>query len=82
MDLFNQLKNKALNLTTSPGVYLLKNKKEEVIYVGKSKNLKNRVISYFRNLSSHNEKVRKMVENVEYFDFFVTKNELGPGALY
>ena len=75
MNTKNKLKEKALNLTTNPGVYLMKNKNEEIIYVGKAKNLKNRVVSYFRNLSSHNEKVRKMIENVCDFNFFVTDSE-------
>lgn len=75
MDNLNKLKNKALILTTSPGVYLMKNSREEIIYVGKAKNLKNRVVSYFRNFSAQNEKVRKMVENVEDFDFIVTSSE-------
>ncbi len=75
MDTRNILKEKALNLTTNPGVYLMKNKNEEIIYIGKAKNLKNRVVSYFRNLSSHDEKVRKMVENVCDFNFFVTDSE-------
>ncbi len=47
----------------------------KIIYIGKAKNLKNRVVSYFRNLSSHNEKIRKMVENVCDFNFFVTDSE-------
>ena len=50
MDNLNKLKNKALILTTSPGVYLMKNSREEIIYVGKAKNLKNRVVSYFRKI--------------------------------
>ncbi len=75
MDTKNKLKKKALNLTTNPGVYLMKDKNEEIIYVGKAKNLRNRVVSYFRNLSSHDEKVKKMVENVCDFNFFVTDSE-------
>lgn len=75
MNTKNKLREKALNLTTNPGVYLMKNKNEEIIYVGKAKNLKNRVVSYFRNLSSHNVKVRKMIETVCDFDFFVTNSE-------
>lgn len=75
MDMLNKNKDKALKLTTKPGVYLMKNLKEEIIYIGKAKNLKNRVISYFRNLNAHNLKVRKMVENVADFDFIITKTE-------
>ena len=71
----NILKEKALNLTKSPGVYLMKNKDEEIIYIGKAKNLKNRVLSYFRKDYSHTEKVMKMVENVCDFAFYVTDTE-------
>lgn len=70
-----ELKNKAHSLTTKPGVYLMKNLKNEVIYIGKAKNLKNRVSSYFRNLSSHNERIRKLIEHVYDFDFIVTDSE-------
>lgn len=75
MDALNGNKTKALNLTIKPGVYLMKDLKEKIIYIGKAKNLKNRVVSYFRNLSAHNLKVRKMIENVEDFDFIVTETE-------
>ena len=75
MDRMERLREKARNLTDMPGVYLMKDNTGEVIYVGKAKVLKNRVSSYFRNNSSHNEKVRKMVSNVEDFDFIVTNSE-------
>ena len=70
-----QLKQKALSLTMQPGVYLMKDKQGEIIYVGKAKALKNRVVSYFRQNSSHNEKVRKMVSMVNDFDYIVTASE-------
>ena len=75
MDRMERLREKARNLTDMPGVYLMKDNTGEVIYVGKAKVLKNRVSSYFRNNSSHDEKVRKMVSNVEDFDFIVTNSE-------
>lgn len=75
MERLYDLRDKANILTTKPGVYLMKNKHGEIIYIGKAKNLKNRVSSYFRNLASHNEKVRSMVSNVENFDFIVTDSE-------
>ena len=56
-DKLEKLKDKALRLTDKPGVYLMKNKKNEVIYVGKAKVLRNRVVSYFRKFDSHDEKV-------------------------
>lgn len=71
-----RLSEKARNLTRSPGVYLMKNSKNEIIYIGKAKNLKNRVSSYFQpNNPSHNDKVRKMVENVHDFDYIVVDSE-------
>ncbi|WMJ22762.1 excinuclease ABC subunit UvrC [Paludicola sp. MB14-C6] len=72
----DQLSEKARNLTDLPGVYLMKNAKKEIIYIGKAKNLKNRVSSYFvLNNPSHNEKVRKMVSQVDDFDYIVVDSE-------
>lgn len=63
-------------LTSSPGVYIMKNCYGTVIYVGKAKNLKNRVSQYFVNNSQHSPKVLKMVSNVEDFEYIVTKSEV------
>lgn len=72
----SRLSEKARNLTHDPGVYLMKDKKGEIIYIGKAKNLKNRVSQYFQpNNPSHTEKVRRMVENVEDFDYIVVGSE-------
>ena len=75
MNTLEKLRKKALRLADSPGVYIMKDIKNKVIYVGKAKVLKNRVVSYFRDISSQNEKVRKMVEHVEDFDFILTDSE-------
>jgi len=69
------LQDKTHKLTTSPGVYLMKDKTEKIIYVGKAKNLKNRVTSYFRNNPDHTPKVAKMVSHVYDYDFIVTDSE-------
>ncbi len=69
------LKDKANTLPTTPGVYIMKNKKNEIIYVGKAKSLKNRVTQYFGSDLNHSEKVRKMVENIENFDFILCDSE-------
>ncbi len=69
------LKNKALTLVTKPGVYLMKDIDGNIIYIGKAKNLKNRVVSYFRHNKSHNNKVLKMVSLVDDFDYIVTDSE-------
>ena len=50
------------NMPNSPGVYLMKNINGKIIYVGKAKNLKNRVSSYFKNINSHNVKTLELVK--------------------
>ncbi|MBQ8430760.1 MAG: GIY-YIG nuclease family protein, partial [Clostridia bacterium] len=60
------MKQKIKNLPTEPGVYLMKDKANNVIYVGKAKNLKNRVSQYFLR-NQEILKVRKMVENIVDF---------------
>ena len=61
-------------LPESPGVYLMKDKDDNIIYVGKAKNLKNRVRSYF-NDSSKSQKVIKMVEKIDHFDYIIVETE-------
>ena len=63
------------NLPPNPGVYLMYDKNDEVIYVGKAKNLKKRVSSYFRKNSSHTPKVLAMVENIVRFEYIIVENE-------
>ena len=58
------LREKTSRLTTSPGVYIMRNKSGEIIYIGKAKNLHNRVSSYFRENPDHTPKVAAMVSNV------------------
>ena len=67
------IKEKLLTLTSEPGCYLMKDKNNEVIYVGKAKNLKNRVNSYFRG--QHNNKTTKLVSNIVDFEYIVTPSE-------
>lgn len=69
------IKQKVHNLTLDPGVYLMKDKTGQIIYVGKAKSLKKRVSSYFRENANHDEKVRKMVSHVFDFDYIVTDSE-------
>ena len=70
-----QLKQKALTLPYSPGVYLMKDKAGQVIYVGKAKKLKNRVTQYFQETASHTPKTRRMVSLVDDFDVIVAASE-------
>lgn len=70
------LNNKLNNLPTNSGIYIMKDKNDKVIYVGKAINLKNRVRSYFNNLSSHNAKTKKLVSNIADIDYIITDNEV------
>ena len=70
-----KIKQKLKTLTTRPGVYIMRNKDGEIIYIGKAKNLKNRVSQYFRN-SPKPSKVQAMVNNVDDFDYFIAVSEL------
>ena len=63
------------NLPTNPGVYLMYDQNDEIIYVGKAKNLKNRVSSYFRKNSSHTPKVIAMVESIVRFEYIIVGSE-------
>lgn len=70
-----RLKDKANKLPLTPGVYIMKNSGGDIIYIGKAKALKNRVSQYFGSQEKHLPKVRKMVENVEDFDYILTDSE-------
>ncbi len=72
--ILDTLREKANKLPLLPGVYIMKNKGGEVIYVGKAKKLKNRVTSYFHG--EHLPKVAAMVSNVADFDVIVVNSEL------
>jgi len=63
-------------LPDNPGVYLMKNSLGEIIYVGKAKNLKKRVKSYFQNTKNHSEKTRVMVSKVAEFEYIITDSEM------
>lgn len=69
------LKEKIKTLPYSPGVYLMKDSLDSIIYVGKSKNLKNRVSSYFQSSKSHSPKILKLVKNLKDFDYILTDTE-------
>lgn len=71
----NSLKQKANRLPLTPGVYIMKNKSGDIIYIGKAKALKNRVTQYFGIGNQHTEKVRQMVSNVEDFDYILCDSE-------
>ena len=68
------LKEKLLLLPNKPGCYLMKDKNGVIIYVGKAKNLKNRVNSYFK--STHTGKTKVLVSNIVDFEYIITNSEL------
>ena len=70
-----ELKEKALSLPLAPGVYLMQNKANEVIYVGKAKKLKNRVSQYFIDSAAHTPKTRLMVSRIDHFDVILAASE-------
>ncbi len=72
---FDELKEKAHALPLKPGVYIMQDAQNTVIYVGKAKALKNRVSQYFANLASHTEKTRAMVSSIDHFDVIVADSE-------
>ena len=72
---FEELKNKALSLPYEPGVYIMRDKTDTVIYVGKAKKLKNRVSQYFQDTASHSPKTRMMVSKIDHFDVIVARDE-------
>lgn len=69
------LLKKANSLPEAPGVYIMHDSKDTVIYVGKAKVLKNRVTQYFRKNQQHTPKVIKMVSCVDYFEYIVCDSE-------
>ncbi|MGN1201278.1 MAG: excinuclease ABC subunit UvrC [Candidatus Caccovivens sp.] len=70
-----KIQQKLKTLTTKPGVYIMRDKTGEIIYIGKAKNLKNRVSQYFRSSPKPN-KVQAMVDHVDDFDYFIATSEL------
>ena len=60
-------------IPTDPGIYLMKDSDSKIIYIGKAKNLKNRVRSYFNK--NQNYKTQKLVENISEIEFILTDNE-------
>jgi excinuclease ABC subunit C len=72
--LFN-LKEKLQSLPSSPGVYLMKDSLGGILYVGKAKNLKKRVQSYFRSSANHSPKIKKLVQHLKDFDYILVDTE-------
>lgn len=71
----NKIKEKLAKLPLCPGVYIMKDKEGDIIYVGKSKVLKNRVSQYFQTSSAHSAKTRSMVSQISDFEYIITDTE-------
>ena len=74
-----ELRKKVLTLPYDPGVYMMKNKEGKIIYIGKAKNLRKRVLSYFNHKAAHdttNWKTSKLISKIQDVDFLVTDNEI------
>ena len=71
----DELKDKAACLPLAPGVYVMRDKNDRVIYVGKAKKLKNRVSQYFQDTASHTPKTRMMVSKIDHFEVIVAASE-------
>ncbi len=67
--------NRLKDLPKNSGVYLMKDKDDNIIYVGKAKNLKNRINSYFREKKDLEVKTKILVKNIDNFDFIITNTE-------
>jgi excinuclease ABC subunit C len=70
------IKEELKKLPSSSGVYIMHDEKDEIIYVGKAINLKNRVSSYFRENINHSDKIKRMVSLIAWFEYIITENEL------
>ncbi len=69
------LRDKLAKVPTSPGVYIHKSADGKVLYVGKAKNLQNRLKSYFHGLEGHTAKTRALVSRIDDFEYIVVDNE-------
>ena len=76
-----RLREKAGRLPLSPGVYLMKDKAGTILYVGKSKALHNRVLSYFTDLDRHTVKTARLVGRIDDFEVMLTSTEIEALAL-
>lgn len=73
--MFN-LEEELKKLPDKPGVYIMHDKIDTIIYVGKAISLKNRVRQYFRSSTNHSPKIKRMVSLIERFEYIITDSEL------
>ncbi|MBP0979398.1 MAG: excinuclease ABC subunit UvrC [Oscillospiraceae bacterium] len=72
----NNINNIIKTFSTKPGVYIMKDNQDNIIYIGKAKNLKKRVSSYFNKNTNQDSKVAKLVKKINNIDYIVTGSEL------
>lgn len=72
----DKISNKLRLTPSNPGVYLMKNSSGKIIYIGKAKNLKKRISSYFTKTQFELPKTEILVSKIAYFDYIVTRNEV------
>lgn len=71
-----EIKQKLKDLPSEPGCYLMKDSNNVIIYVGKAKNLKSRVKSYFTKSTNHNRKTKALIKNIASFDIMIVSTEV------
>ena len=74
--MFFDLEEELKKLPASPGVYLMHNRRDEIIYVGKAVSLKNRVRQYFQSSRNKTAKIQQMVSHIAWFEYILTDSEL------
>ncbi len=72
----NLIEQRLKDLPQNPGVYIMKSQTGQILYIGKARNLFNRVHQYFGNNSNRSEKVLKLVSKVYDFEYIITNNEI------
>lgn len=73
---FEEIKDKVREFPVQSGVYLMKGLADKIIYIGKAKNLRNRVRSYFTDSKDHSPKTRLLVQNIQEVEYILTKTEV------
>lgn len=75
-DGFFDIEEELKKLPDKPGVYIMHDEKDEIIYVGKAISLKTRVRQYFQSSRNHTNKIKQMVSNIHRFEYIITDSEL------
>ncbi|MDI6600540.1 MAG: excinuclease ABC subunit UvrC [Thermoanaerobacteraceae bacterium] len=76
MELSPQIEERLKSLPAQPGVYIMRDERGDIIYIGKAKVLKNRVRQYFHNTKNQMPKVRSMVNHIADLEYIITDNEM------